>query len=455
MKENSGIYSNFPKVLLINKYYGINEGAGITINNLFDKWPIENFAIAAEYLYIDKSVKWNNFYQFGSYDVVKHFPYSVLSKDNSKFGALNKNEIISNNLNSSNPINQLKKKNNIYDIFEKVIRKIMTIIGVQEFCEDSYRISDEFIQFLNTYKPNVLYVHPTNRQTAKFALKIQEILNIPMILHIMDDYQKRSKPSLLYYFWEYQNNKMYKKLVEKSELHFSISDGMADEFISRFGVKFHPFHNPVDIDKMNYYKSVANKNNIDFRILQVGNINTWRSNAILNVCKTITSINQYSEKKVSIDIFAQNIYNNPSLYKLFSKFKAVTINKPIDHEEMLKLLSNYDLILLACNFDKNAIKYIHLSYSTNTSEFMASGVPILVYGPEQLKYVADAKNNQWAYSITEESCVKLENHIFKLVLDSTPCNQIIKNAINTAKKRSEINLVQSNLKKLITSILIR
>jgi hypothetical protein len=450
MEEQNIVKCNFPRILMVLPSYSINDGGSITINNLFGQWPVDRIAICSPNLNIDHEVKWNNFYQLGSLEEKSIFPINLFNK-RKKYSGIVKPDYIINDI--SFTYTKKNVKHQLSQLARKKISLALSFLGLTAITSKQLVISKEYLSWVTEFKPDILYVCPLGFELAKFMLNLHDKIDIPMVIHIMDDYQKKSQKGLCYYCLERQNNITYKKLIENSKLHLCVSDGMAEAYLSRVKRKFYTFHNPVDIVKMNVYRSEAKKSRKKFRILQVGNISFWRIKSILNICDAITSLNINNNTNISLDIFAQNIKANSPLRKLFSKYEAVSLNAPLKHEEVLKIISSYDLVLLAANFDRKVLKYLHLSYSTNTSELMASGTTILIYAPEKIKFVSSAKAEQWAYTITEENIENLKMNILMLINDPILRESIARNAMKLANENDEINMVQSNLKTLFRNII--
>jgi len=442
--------NDYPCVLLVTTSYSISNGGGITINNLFGQWPVDKFAISAWDIYIDKNVKWESFYQLGSQEEKISFPLSLLKTGKRFSGALVRNEIINNEINCGN---SGSSKSPAIKVLKNIAKNIFAFFGVPLFFSKQYILSEKYVKWINEFRPEILYVVPDNGETAKFMSEIYETLKIPLVVHIMDDFKKRTNLGLFYFNIERRTENSYKKLIAQANLHLSISEGMAVVYNEKYGKKFYPFHNPVDIERMSRYKKEVWNNNKNFRILQIGNISFWRTNSIFNVCKAIASLNQCMGINISLDIFAQNLKADSIQGKQFLQYNVVNLKEPLSHDEILKIIPDYDLVLLVTNFDRKAIKYLHLSYSTNTSELMASGTPILVYAPENIKFVSAAKEQKWAYTVTEENVEDLKKHIIGLINNNSLREQIARKAMEIAKEKDEINRVQASLKGLLLEII--
>ncbi len=451
MKTNKTDSSSVPRVLIIGSSYSIKDGGGITINNLFESWPIEKLAISAQQIHIDENVKWRHYYQIGSLEEKLSFPFSKFYTKNTYSGVLNREELIDFKDHNKN---SLLKSNVIFSFLFQIGKNIAHFFGIPTLLSKNLIPSDKYILWIKKFNPEILYVIPVNYKMTKFMSEVCDILNIPMVVHIMDDYKKRTKPGIFYYYFERQLNEIFIKIVRKAQLHFSISEGMSEEYMNRFDKKFYPYHNPVDIEKLNIHKKLISKPKNSFRILQLGNITFWRVGGLYNICKAITFLNMTEEFKITLDIYSQNIKKYRSVYKLFSKFDDVTIHNPISHDEILKIISTYDLVILTTNFDKTAINFLQFSYSTNTSELMASGTPILVYAPEQIKFVQSAQLYKWAYTITEEDSDNLKNHIKKIIKEPAILQEIAECAMKYVKAHDEIKTVQKSFAKHFSELLV-
>lgn len=62
-------------------------------------------------------------------------------------------------------------------------------------------------------------------------------------------------------------------------------------------------------------------------------------------------------------------------------------------------MTKADLLVIPLDFDEMSIRFARYSMPGKTSEYMASGTPILVYAPERTALSMYAKREKWGYSV--------------------------------------------------------
>lgn len=82
-----------------------------------------------------------------------------------------------------------------------------------------------------------------------------------------------------------------------------------------------------------------------------------------------------------------------------------------------RLLSEADLLVLPINFDPRSARYIRLSMPTKVPAYMASGTPILVYGPPGIATVRYAERAGWGYVLSTPGLASLQKTLLWLMED--------------------------------------
>ena len=89
--------------------------------------------------------------------------------------------------------------------------------------------------------------------------------------------------------------------------------------------------------------------------------------------------------------------------------------------------------MMAANFDKGSISYYKLSWPAKMASYLMSGIPIFIYGPENIYFINEAKKKNWALVCNKQEKLILEDSICKILYDKKVRHKIIKNALNESK----------------------
>ena len=114
----------------------------------------------------------------------------------------------------------------------------------------------------------------------------------------------------------------------------------------------------------------------------------------------------------------------------------MVIHNAVPFSKIPSLITQFDLTVLPIDFTKSGIKYAKYSVSTKTSEYMISGVPILLFAPEEVALTAYAKKNKCMYSVSENNEDGLFDGFMELINNYNLRVTIAQKAIEVAKSDS-------------------
>ena len=442
---------NIPKVLIFGQSFNKNTGGGITLSNLFDRWPIDKIAVANighGMRSIDYSVC-VNYYLLGNDEYKWVFPFNKLQRQfESGKMSINKNIITSN----QKTLHPGSTPSNIRKIFiESIFFPFLNYMGFSPVMSKLV-LSAPFKIWLDNYLPDVIYVQVSNLESINFSLALKAYLKKPIILHMMDDWPAViSSKGPLKNYWNNKIDRRLKKLLNSCSLLMSISDAMTDEYQQRFGMKFTAFHNPINIENwLPFSKNnwEINKNR-DFKILYTGRIGTANTDSIKKIAIAIDRL--CSEGfKIYLDIYSPNIDTDHA--KGLKVFKGVNLKNIVPHNNIPALLPQYDLLVLPLDFDKKSVRFARLSMPTKASEFMISGTPILVFAPQQTALAKYAAKQKWAFLVTDTDEATIINAFKELYNNEVLRAELGNKAKALAIETEDAQIIRENFKNAICSV---
>ena len=80
---------------------------------------------------------------------------------------------------------------------------------------------------------------------------------------------------------------------------------------------------------------------------------------------------------------------------------------PPDGDDFIRLLRSASVLLLPVNFDRQSADLIRYSLPTKVPAYLASGTPILAYGPRRMAQIEYARDERWAHIVNERSVTVL------------------------------------------------
>lgn len=179
---------------------------------------------------------------------------------------------------------------------------------------------------------------------------------------------------------------------------FSSDQSMSEEYLKRYNRSFIPFRNPVEISS---WKPFIKKNwtlNDEVNIVYTGRLAVPNINSLLTYCQVIDELNTIGYR---INLHIYSIDTNSSFLAKIKKFKSVYIHKAVKFGQIPALITQFDFAFLPIDFTPKGFKYAQFSVSTKTSEYMISGVPILLFAPGNIALTEYARKNKCMYIVSE------------------------------------------------------
>lgn len=430
-----------PKVLIIGQPFNNDTGGGITLSNLFKGWDSNKLAVACSgYLLLDNidTTVCNTYYQLGYKEHKWAFPFNYLQRKYTS-GVLKFNEKKIQNL-------TIEKSKFRISVIMKVFYPLIEYLGVYQLI-NRIRMSDEFCEWLDEYNPDVIYDQTASRNGILLCLAVESYLKKPVIFHMMDDWPSMiSSKGIFKNYWNRRIDKEFRQLLDKTTLLLSISEEMTIEYKSRYKKDFIPFHNTIDLD---FWKKYQRKN-YDLKesptILYAGRIGLGIETSLELIAKSIQYINE------ELNLSVKFIMQTPETPGWIKNYNCVVHNSFVPYNDLPKVFSESDLLILPYDFSPTSIKYIRFSMPTKAPEYMITGTPIIVFAPEETAIVKNALKYDWAKIITENNIKAVSDGIKQMIENKELRKKYAKNAIAMAEKNYNSTEVTKSFRDKICSV---
>ncbi|HEY5124787.1 MAG TPA: glycosyltransferase family 4 protein, partial [Ignavibacteria bacterium] len=252
-------------------------------------------------------------------------------------------------------------------------------------------------------------------------------------------------------YWLKKIDAELKQFNDKVNLHFSISEAMSDEYLKRYGKKFIPFHNPVESTIwLPHVKKSFDINKKHITILYSGRIGIGISESLVDVASAIDSINK--NEALNIKLHIQTFTKEPGILNKLHKFSCIVFNPFAAYEQLPKIFSEADILLLANDFSVKGLTYLKFSMPTKASEYMISGTPVLLYAPKETAISKVFKQHDCGCCVTERSSVEIINALNFLINDKNYRKKISQNAITLATGKFDQQKVRTEFQRLLMDI---
>lgn len=429
-----------PKVLIINQPFNTDTGGGITLSNLFKGWDKDKLAVACSaYILqdnIDTSIC-NTYYKLGQEEHKWMFPFNYLKRKYPS-GPIEFDERPIQNL--STPVSKLRVK-----VIMNLFYPVLEYLGLFH-AASTFQLSPRFCDWVDEFKPDVIYAQASDRSSIAFCIAVQKYVKKKMVFHMMDDWPSIiSSRGLFKTYWQRKIDAEFRVLLDHCTILMSISDYMSEEYQKRYGKTFIPFHNPIDVAFWKQYPRANYALHEQPTVLYAGRTGLGIQAALKTIASAIQQVN--AELNLSIKFVLQTA----EIPDWATTFSCVEHRSFVPYQELPKVFSAADLLILPYDFSPRATQYIKYSMPTKASEYMASGTPIVIFAPQDTAVVRYAEAHGWAEVVTENQVEALSKTIKQLISSESAKKSLAQNAQEVAVMRHDLKMVSNDFKEVICS----
>jgi len=433
--------TNIPRVLIFGQPLNNHTGGGITLSNLFKGWPIDKIAgMYINYGYARLSTDvCRTYYQLGKEEHKWKFPLNI-------FKQTYPSGLRSNDIKGGESITYAKT--GVSMMASSFLFFFARWLGLNN-CDSVIGISPKLAKWLSEYNPEILYLQVSTREGILFASQLIDYLKIPSAIHMMDDWPSTiSDHGPLRKYWKAKIDREFRQLLNKVDIHLSISDAMSDEYQKRYHKQFQAFHNPVEVESYSIPRKKESHAN-RFRILYLGRIGTANKASIVLFAKAISHL-KIDNQRIELDIYSKDA-DLPDL-KLVNELENVRVMPPVPYEAVPGMLKEYDLLFLPLDFTVNGLKFARFSIPTKATEYMLSGTPVFVLAPEETAVYRFFKNNSCGFCISSPNEEEILEGIRFIIRNEEYRNQIGNKAVNLARKQFDATIVRQKFQSMLTDL---
>ena len=317
-----------------------------------------------------------------------------------------------------------------------------------------YHFSPEFLQWLEKFKPDIIYSTLGSIRLVMTVQRISTLLSIPVIPHFMDDWlstysvQGKSITTLLQ---RTIIRNMTGRLLKKAPLGLSICDTMASEYSHRYKMRFDSFLNPVKITPSCpalMRRSTGNINPV--RFIYIGGLHLSRYENLIEIAGVIRSLRKEGHS-IEFHIFApgKDVAQHGSSLTLENSVRVCGTLLP---EDVQKVLCDYDVAVHVESFLRKHSLYTRLSLSTKIPQYLAAGLPILAYGPADVASCRYIDDNKCGITIGRQNVGALSKAIYELASNPELRFNLGQKSWEVAKERHDINKEQARFQKVLKEV---
>jgi glycosyltransferase involved in cell wall biosynthesis len=382
--------SEFPRVLVVtSNNFNLVAGGGITLTNLFQGWPADRIANLHEDPTPEDHSVCQKFYRLSEEEIQWAWPFSLFKAWYEGPPSMSDGNRVAGE-GTETPIQVLEGA--------KLLQMARRVFG--DGVPRNARISNPLQHWLDAFQPQVLYGFLGSMAQIRLVGELKRRYRLPVAIHMMDDW-----PAVIYRRGLFGPllrrvvQREFEAVLREAHLCLAICEEMCEEYQERYGRQFLPFHNAIDIDQWIPHAERDWTAGSPFIVRYVGSIvPDAQREALKDVCKAVANL-RASKRSIEMWVHAPKTQSSYLKDCGFS-VDGVRLVDPPPPETVPRLLSEADLLVLPFNFDSRSARYIRLSMPTKVPAYMASGTPILVYGPAGIATARYAEREGWGHVLS-------------------------------------------------------
>ncbi len=260
--------------------------------------------------------------------------------------------------------------------------KITSEIWASQF----YRIQSTLIKQLQEIQPDGIYALIGNYWLSKVVFNSAKALDLPVYLHVTDDYVTSMYDNLpLSKTMAKASKKAFIDLINYSSGRAAISPIMAEAYEKKYDLPWDWFTTLVE--PYNATDQIANRisdpDDKPLILTYAGGIRLGRHQSLLALANAIQEISKVNPLKAILHLYAPET-EIARLGKKLSEHPFVQVKGWISPQDLHGVLTNSDILVHAESCEEQFVKYTKLSFSTKISQYMMTGKPILGIGPKEV-----------------------------------------------------------------------
>lgn len=302
------------------------------------------------------------------------------------------------------------------------------------------------IRWLDEQKPTCIFVAPG---VAKFlhniALKIAKERNIPIITYICDEYYFVKEPS---FGLDRLRLRLLKKkidaLMANSRHLVVICDELKEAYGEKFGLPVTTLMTGTNYTPAERISSVSQPRQIAY----FGNIRCNRYLSLAQIGGELDAINKERGTQYKLKIYTSE--KDPVFLEPLRAVESIELCGFIMGEEFDRVFHSAQLLLHAEAFDEVSIDFTQHSVSTKIADSLASGIPLLAYGPECISSMKHLIRNRCALIATSPQ--ELRQMLLTAFEDEEARAAAARNGLAAAEKYHRTDRAGEKLREIISGI---
>lgn len=308
--------------------------------------------------------------------------------------------------------------------------------------------------FVDRFQPDVVFLILASHALHGVARSLARDRGIPMVTWVPDDYLPGYPQSPVVggrLGWRVMHEIMHRgarRVFAESTVHLGITEAMSREYWVRYGYDFTPIYNSVEMEAWPPRPPRDPGNGL--RVVYSGSIfDTAQRDALFDVRDAVRALRDRGVD-ARLEVFS-NDWSKPHLQAALHRPPASSLGPLVPMEEVRANLQSADVLVMPLSFDEVAKSYLRLSMPGKLAEFMASGTPILAYGPPGTVQVDFVREHDAALVVDHPSVPDLAAALDRLRTDAGLRDRLSGRARAVAAEVFSLPVVRARFERAVCS----
>lgn len=251
----------------------------------------------------------------------------------------------------------------------------------------------------------VVYMYGDSPSLQKVSLFISKYLNIPLIVYSCEDYCfkkynyiDRKEHSLPFKLYFHHSKKSTKALFKRADALICNSDELGELYCAHYPIK--SVSTVTMASDWDTISSPGVKPIEDTKIIYMGAIGKYRTNALVTIADTLQEI----DPKLHLDVYGR--VSDPEILEEFNSCEGLNFHGFVTYEEVERITREASLNLEVINLDPIVERGKKFGLSTKFADALRCGTPFLVYAPEKMVETIIAKKHNCAFVVSNNAQLK-------------------------------------------------
>ncbi len=274
----------------------------------------------------------------------------------------------------------------------------------------------KLIEEVKRFAPDLLLFQAgDNAFLCDLTYELSQKMGVPVVIYNSENYyfknydyfRARGIKHLFYKPFHRRFRKALAGLIRHSSFCIYSCDGLKEIYDTEFRVPSCTIYTSTDLIP------VENKgNDKTFIVSYLGNLGVGRHKPLIEIAEVLHSISP----DLYLDVYGK--IPNQIVQDSFDKCEAIRYQGFVSYDQVKDVMTHNDLLVHAESFDEYYKKDLQFAFSTKIADCLASGVPFLLYAPDNLDCVKYLQKHNAAFVVTEKARLR---SVFELLISSREC----------------------------------